>query len=124
MGSYLIKKHKYDVVLTIKAIRDSTIFYTSECKIFIDDNYSISQTFQYHGRLNEESRSPEEWQNGEWIEFVGSAWTNLSNNKLSEYWLNAYAINKHVENNRLEVKIWDNVNKKKEKVYFNKIESK
>lgn len=126
-GSYSIKKHRYDVFLTIsipkeQRIRNSDISYKSDCKIIIDNKYQISQALQYHGVLNDKSISPEEWENSEWIELIGSAWTNISDAKLPEYLLNAYAINKRVKNNHLEVKIWDNINKKKV-VYFNKVNS-
>lgn len=123
-GSYKIKKHKYDVFLTISIPKEQQKTspdtpYKCDCTIFIDDKYQISQALQYHGILNEKSNSPKEWENSEWIEFIGSAWTNISDNKLPEYLLNAYGINKKIENDCLEVKIWDNVNKRIP-VYFKK----
>ncbi len=120
-GSYSIKEHKYDVCITISIPKEhKQIPYKCDCTIYIDDKYKISQALQYHGILNEKSHSPKEWENSEWIEFIGAAWTNISDNKLPEYLLNAYGINKILENDCLEVKIWDNVNERIT-VYFKKV---
>lgn len=126
LGSYFMKKHTYDVILTISAKESQkdgiNISYESNCEIHIDNKHKIYQALQYHGALNENSSCPKEWENSEWIEFIGSAWTNISDDRLPEYLLNAYAINKRVEGDCLEVKIWDNVNKRKV-VYFKRIKN-
>lgn len=120
-GEYQIKKQKYNVLLTTRKVQigNTAMRYIADSCISIDNEYHIFQTLQYNGVLNQNSRSPEEWINGNWIEFIGTSWTNISGD-IIDYPLNVYAINKKVEDNRLWVKIWDNMNTDKIDVYFNR----
>jgi len=124
VGMYQIKRQKYKVQLSIyKESKGNSVIYNCESVISIDNKYLIFQTLKYNGILNQKSLSPEEWKTGKWIEFVGTSWTNLPNSVLSNYLLNAYAINRKVEGNRLHVKIWDNVNYKKKDIFFNRVKA-
>lgn len=124
VGAYQIKKQKYKVQLSIfKEKRGNSFVYNCECVVSIDNKYIIFQALKYNGILNQRSLSPEEWKNGKWIEFVGTSWTNLPKSALSNYLLNAYAINRNLKKNRLHVKIWDNVNHKKKDVFFKRVKA-
>lgn len=120
--TYQINEQDYDVILTItkESNNNSEYIYKGECIISIDKRYHIFQTLKYNGKLNKHSRSPEEWKDGRWVEFIGSSWTNLSKSDLGNYLLNAYAVNTNVVDNRLHVKIWDNIHEMKE-IFMEKV---
>ena len=83
--------------------------YEAFCKITVDHNVKLIQNLKYHNKL-----TGKEWENGDWVEFIGDFWGNDSEN-LKDYWMDAYAINKNTNGETLQVKIWDNVNTEKKK---------
>lgn len=107
-----VKNIKHDVALTIIP---RGRYYEATCEIIIDEETSLIENLMYHNRL-----TGSEWKSGKWIEFIGTDWKN-TNNYLMDYWLDAYAINKQLQGDKLRVKIWDNVNKDKQDVLFEKI---
>lgn len=119
-GIYYIKKEeneitrniKHDVLLTISPKGSN---YEALCEIIIDDKYQLIEYLMYHNKL-----IGTDWKSGNWVEFIGTHWKNTNENIL-DYWLDAYAINKVINNNLLQVKIWDNVNKEKQDVLFERI---
>lgn len=107
-----IKNIKHDVKLTINT-KDKS--YEAFCDIVIDDKYELVEYLMFHNDL-----TGVEWKKGFWTEFIGTSWKN-TNEYLLDYWLDVYAINKKLQNGKLQVKIWDNVNKEKQDVLFERI---
>lgn len=107
-----IKKIKHDVTLTIIP---HGRYYEATSEIIIDEGTALVENLMYHNRL-----IGPEWRSGNWIEFIGTEWRN-TNIYLMDYWLDVYAINKQLQGDKLQVKIWDNVNKKKQDVLFKRI---
>ena len=119
-GIYFINKKKKESTKSIKHNVTLTIMpkgrsYEISCEIVIDDETTLIENFIYHNRL-----TGTEWTGGKWIEFIGTDWKN-TNSYLLDYWLDAYAINKQLQGDKLQVKIWDNVNKEKQDVLFEKV---
>lgn len=85
-------------------------------KIVINHNVKLIQNLDYHYKLN-----GKEWEDGDWIEFIGTVWGNGSEN-IKDYWMDVYAVNKNTDGESLQVKIWDNVNKEKQDVFFERIQ--
>ena len=111
-GVYKIKGITHEVELTI-APKGRT--YEAVSIIMIDHKVKLIEELKYHNKLN-----GKEWADGNWIEFIGINWEN-DNEYLTDYWMDAYAVNKNLKNDRLQVKIWDNVNQTKQEVIFKRI---
>lgn len=115
-GRYWVKKVEHNVTLYID--NDNHKNYSALCYVDITNkgiNYRIRETMNYNQKLNSL-----DWRDGEWIEFIGTTYVNESDNRL-DYWLDAYAINESLQDGKLEVKIWDNVNREKRDVLFTRI---
>lgn len=116
-GHYWVRKTEHRVVLYIA--RNENIEYSAHCFVEIVNykgfDYKIRQEFKYNHKLEDI-----EWSNGEWVEFIGTSHANESSREL-DYWLDVYAINKDTDGDSLHIKIWDNVNKNKQDVYFARI---
>ena len=115
-GEYKIKhdgrlvSHEVELIIVSKGR-----IYEAFSKIVINHNVKLIQNLKYHYKL-----TGKEWENGDWIEFIGDFWGNDSTN-LKDYWLDAYAINKNTDGESLQVKIWDRVNTEKKEVIFERI---
>lgn len=113
---YWVKKIEHNVTLYID--KDSKRIYSALCFVNITNkgtDYRIRETMNYNQEL-----SSLDWRDGEWIEFIGTTYIN-ENDKRLDYWLDAYAINETLQDGKLQVKIWDNVNKEKQEVFFERI---
>ena len=112
--TYQRNNKKYKVCLSIYKERvGSKYVYAINSEISIDNQFHIFQPLKYNGVLNKKSNNAELWVQGNWIEFVGSSWTNLYNSRLSSYLLNAFAINTILDKGDLIVRIWDNASQNK-----------
>lgn len=115
-GEYQIEKDGkfvfHEVELTI--VPKGKIF-EAFTKITVDRSVKLIQSLGYHFKLK-----GTDWENGDWIEFVGNIWGNRGEN-INDYWFDVYAINKDTDGESLQVKIWDNVNTEKKEVLFEKI---
>ncbi len=119
-GEYIVRRRKHYIQLHIERKKiDGKIKYEAYSLITID-NIKIHEILQYNHVLNRCSCSSEEWEGGVWIEFIGSSWSNLSENHLVDYWLDVYAIKKILINGQLQVKIWDKVNTEKQEIFLYK----
>lgn len=115
-GCYWVKKIKHNVTLYIDT--DKVEEYSAICFIDFEINgakYRFRETMRYNHIL-----TSLEWRNGEWVEFIGTTCSNETENRL-DYWMDAYAINRDTNGNSLHIKVWDNVNKEKQDVLFERI---
>ena len=115
-GCYWVKKIKHTVTLYID--NDMVEEYSALCLVNFEINgkkYRIRETMRYNHKL-----MGLEWRNSEWVEFIGTTYANETDNR-RDYWMDAYAINTESNGNSLHVKIWDNVNKEKQDVLFERI---
>ncbi len=115
-GRYWIKNVEHNVTLYID--KDEKEEYSAWCYVDITNkglNYLIRETMHYNQELD-----GLDWRDGEWVEFIGTTYTNKTNNRL-DYWMDAYAINKETEGEYLCTKIWDKVNQTKQDVLFKRV---
>ena len=81
--------------------------------------YIISQYFHYNNDIKRNEIPQWEYE-GEWEEYVGTIWSK-ENENIIDYLFNVYVINKKLTSqNKLEVLIWDNVNRDRIKVLFDR----
>lgn len=117
MGWLLLgEKIKHNVTLYIDT--DKVEEYSALCYVNFEINgakYSIRQTMHYNHKL-----TGLEWRNSEWVEFIGTTCSNETENRL-DYRMDTYAINKDSNGSSLYIKVWDNVNKEKRDVLFERI---
>lgn len=115
-GCYWVKKIKHSVELYIDT--DKYEEYSALCFVSFEMNgarYRFRETMRYNHKL-----TSLEWRNSDWVEFIGTTCSNETENRL-DYWMDAYAINKDSNGNSLHIKVWDNVNKEKQDVLFERI---
>lgn len=116
-GRYWVKKVEHSVTLYIE--QDDEEKYTADCIINIvskGKHYRIREILHYNQPL-----IGLDWRDGDWVEFIGTTYSNDDNNNRLDYWMDVYAINKDISNDSLCIKIWDNVNTEKQDVLFRKI---
>lgn len=111
-GDASIRYIKHEVLLSINPRGRN---YEALCEIVIDEKYKLIEYLMYHNKL-----IGPDWKDGDWVEFIGTSWKNTNENIL-DYWLDAYAVNKKLQDKKLHVKIWDNVNSEKKEVVFERI---
>lgn len=115
-GCYWVKEIKHNVTLYIDT--DKVEEYSALCYVDFEMNgakYRFQETLRYNHKL-----TGLEWRNSEWVEFIGTTCSNETENRL-DYCMDAYAINKDSNGNSLHIKVWDNVNKEKQDVLFERI---
>lgn len=115
-GCYWVKKIKHSVTLYIDT--DKFEEYSALCFVDFEMNgakYRYRETMRYNHKL-----TGLEWRNSEWVEFIGTTCSNETENRL-DYWMDAYAINKDSNGESLHIKVWDNANKEKQDVLFERI---
>lgn len=127
-GYYELSDYFHDVCLTIRKDKkkkyDITASITLSPKDKGKDGCKIAEYFRYNHKLNKHYNP--EWEfEGDWIEFVGVVWVKeeKDNQNVLDYWLDAYAINETLQDNKLQVKIWDNMNKERKEVIFERTKS-
>lgn len=115
-GHYELNGAKYSVTLHVKEKHNvsSYIIIQMDCK-----EYIISQYFHYNNDIKRNEIPQWEYE-GEWEEYVGTIWSK-ENENIIDYLFNVYVINKKLTSqNKLEVLIWDNVNRDRIKVLFDR----
>ncbi|MBQ2852847.1 MAG: hypothetical protein IJE76_05585 [Bacteroidales bacterium] len=119
-GCYELNGAKYNVILSIDEISQNKCNVCSHIVIHDKDKeYEITQYFHYNNDLNK--KDVPQWNyEGEWEEYVGTIWSK-ENENIIDYLFNVYVINKKLTSqNKLEVLIWDNVNRDRIKVLFDR----
>jgi hypothetical protein len=115
-GCYWVKEIKHSVELYIDT--DKFEEYSALCFVDFEINgakYRFRETMRYNHKL-----TSLEWRNSDWVEFIGTTCSTETENRL-DYWMDAYAINKDSNGDSLHIKVWDNVNKEKQDVLFERI---
>lgn len=115
-GCYWVNDIKHFVILYID--NDLIEKYSALCVVNFELGglkYRICETMRYNDKLKSL-----EWSDGKWIEFIGTTYTCETDNKI-DYWMDAYAINADSNGTSLHIKVWDNVNRERQDVLFERI---